>query len=257
LGWDNQEVDYTEVPCPSGAQLGRGGSTPSSPPSGGSCSGVSVAFNPSERYWVEVNAPAGRNVQVQCTGRNAQTIQCVYQWGKYTCKPNGECLPDAESPRYAIVNGARCRLSGPARAEADSNTEAEEFIAEYNDAGFDLPQEETVSAAVADVAQDSAESFFDGESVDSAVADYNQEEVDTDLMEAQFNAVFEDSQQENDAGFVDYAVADPSLSAQQSETQSAPSESTPAWAIVVLVISVLLMIVLVFLAVVVVIRARN
>jgi len=90
---------------------GTGGASNPPPPSS-VCAQISAAYDPSDRWWIEVNAPPSSDVQVECAKPTRQTFSCFPNWGKYQCNPDWECSPDsASSPRYAIVNGNRCRLT--------------------------------------------------------------------------------------------------------------------------------------------------
>jgi hypothetical protein len=137
LQWDNPSVQYQEVTCPTASQLGGTVSPPPSttppppppppstppppppppstpPPSSTTCSGITPAYDPTNQWWVEINAPSSSTVSVQCTGSTPNTFSCVANYGKYQCAISGNpCAVDSTStPRYAIVNGVKCRLTG-------------------------------------------------------------------------------------------------------------------------------------------------
>jgi hypothetical protein len=83
------------------------------PPTVSSCDGISAAFDPNDRFWVEVNGPQNANLYVVCTNSGTNLyLSCNYAFGvKWQCPTNGQiCQPDSQSGRYAVVNNQWCRL---------------------------------------------------------------------------------------------------------------------------------------------------
>jgi len=242
LGWDNQEVEYTEVNCPGSSDVGgSGGFSPPLPPppsGGGSCNQITPAFDTSNEWWVEFTGPNG-NVQLECTGANWQLIQCSFQWGKWTCAPQGKpCAPDYVSARNVIVNGQKCRLSARFNAASDE----ESLLGESFDLNLDTSMtddtvidsavsddaflEASIEAALADDAvtessmgeetQVIEDAFADSSMVDAAVSDFVLDASVTESSMGEETQVIEDAFA--DSSVVDAAVSDSSMDMEMVDT---------------------------------------